>query len=236
MSKKNPTHPGLIIKYDCLKPLNLSVTDAAKVLGVTRSTVSKLVNGRASVSPEMAIRLSKAFGSTPEFWLKLQFNYDLAQINAKADDIKIERYQPKAMDLETEANSSARRALAQHYHDLVYILVQISEIYLYEAKLNDAQRLLNADFLKDIEDRLDPHEISRLQIQRAKVMFYRSYFGPSDHEIALAILYEAEKVASSLGDNGLLADVMDLAGSILYAKEWHSGATLDIPLKYSPKG
>jgi tetratricopeptide (TPR) repeat protein len=184
----------------------------------------------------MAIRLSKAFGSTPEFWLKLQFNYDCAQINAKADDIKVERYPPKEMDLETEPNRSVHRALAQHYHDLVYILVQISEIYLYEAKLNDAQRLLNADFLKDIEDRLDPHEIARLQIQRAKVMFYRSYFGPSDHDIALAILYEAEKVAASLGDKGLVADVMDLAGSILYAKEWPGSATLDIPLKYFTQG
>jgi addiction module HigA family antidote len=102
MSKKNPTHPGQIIKYDCLHPLGLSVTDAAKVLGVTRPTISKLVNGRASVSPEMAVRLSKAFGSTPEFWLKLQFNYDLAQVKARADDIKVERYKPKKVLAETE--------------------------------------------------------------------------------------------------------------------------------------
>jgi antitoxin HigA-1 len=102
MSRKNPTHPGQIIQHDCLRPLGLTVTDAAKVLGVTRPTISKLVNGRASVSPEMAVRLSKAFGSTPEFWLKLQFNYDLAQINAKADSIKVERYQPKEMSAETE--------------------------------------------------------------------------------------------------------------------------------------
>ena len=92
MSLKNPTHPGLIIKHDCLEPLGLSVTDAAKVLGVTRPTVSKLINGHAAVSPEMAIRLSKAFGSTPEFWLKLQLNYDLALVTAKADTIKVERY------------------------------------------------------------------------------------------------------------------------------------------------
>ena len=105
MSRKNPTHPGLIIKHDCLEPLNLSVTDAAKVLGVTRPTVSKLINGRASVSPEMAVRLSKAFGSTPEFWLKLQFSYDLAQITAKADEIKVERYQPKEVNTETETES-----------------------------------------------------------------------------------------------------------------------------------
>jgi addiction module HigA family antidote len=102
MSKKKPTHPGLIIKYDCLQPLGLSVTDAAEILGVTRPTISKLVNGRASVSPEMAIRLSKAFGSTPEFWLRLQLNYDLAQVQARADEIKVERYQPKEMQFEKE--------------------------------------------------------------------------------------------------------------------------------------
>jgi addiction module HigA family antidote len=94
MSLKNPTHPGLIIKHDCLEPLGLSVTAAAKVLGVTRPTISKLVNGHAAVSPEMAIRLSKAFGSTPEFWLKLQLNYDLAQAAANADNIKVKRYEP----------------------------------------------------------------------------------------------------------------------------------------------
>jgi antitoxin HigA-1 len=96
MSLKNPTHPGEIIKHDCLEALGLSVTDAAKVLGVSRPTISKLVNGRASVSPEMAVRLSKAFGSTPEFWLRLQLNYDLAQVTAKADTIKVERYEPTA--------------------------------------------------------------------------------------------------------------------------------------------
>lgn len=100
MSRINRTHPGEIIKYDCLEPLGLSITDAAKVLGVTRPTISKLVNGHASVSPEMAIRLSKAFGSTPEFWLRLQLNYDLAQIKARADEIKVERYRPKDAEIE----------------------------------------------------------------------------------------------------------------------------------------
>jgi addiction module HigA family antidote len=94
MSLKNPTHPGVVIKHDCLDEFGLSVTDAAKVLGVSRPTISKLVNGHASVSPEMAVRLSKAFGSTPKFWLRLQLTYDLAQVNAKADTIKVERYQP----------------------------------------------------------------------------------------------------------------------------------------------
>jgi addiction module HigA family antidote len=93
MPMKIPVHPGAIVKGS-LAELGLSVTDAAKVLGVTRPTVSKLINGRAAISPEMAIRLSKAFGSTPEFWLRLQLNYDLAQIAAKADTIQVERYAP----------------------------------------------------------------------------------------------------------------------------------------------
>jgi antitoxin HigA-1 len=94
MSLKNPVHPGEIIKHDCLEPLGLSVTDAAKVLGVGRPTFSKLLNGRGGISPEMAVRLSKAFGSTAEFWLRLQIQYDLAQVQKKADTIKVERYQP----------------------------------------------------------------------------------------------------------------------------------------------
>lgn len=97
MPMKNPTHPGVIVKSS-LADLGLSVTDAAKVLGVARPTVSKLVNGRAAVSPEMAIRLSKAFGSTPEFWLRLQLNYDLAQVAAKADAIHVNRYTPATAD------------------------------------------------------------------------------------------------------------------------------------------
>ena len=83
MSMKNPTHPGAIIKHDCLDALNLSVTEGAKALGVTRPTLSRLINGRAGVSPDMAIRLSKAFGSTPEFWLRLQLNYDVAHLRGR---------------------------------------------------------------------------------------------------------------------------------------------------------
>ena len=94
MPMKNPAHPGRIVKGS-MEELGLSITDAAKVLGVTRPTISKLINGHSSVSPEMAIRLSKAFGSTPEFWLRLQFNYDLAQMMAKVDEIKVERYRPQ---------------------------------------------------------------------------------------------------------------------------------------------
>jgi addiction module HigA family antidote len=90
---KDPPHPGEIIREMCLNPLDLTVTDGAKVLGVTRKTLSELLNGHAGISPEMAVRLSKAFGRSPESWLQLQVQYDLAQVEAKSDQIKVERYQ-----------------------------------------------------------------------------------------------------------------------------------------------
>ena len=92
---KNPAHPGEIIR-DCIEDLGLTVTDVAAVLGVTRANFSKILNGRGGVSPEMAIRLSKAFGSTAAFWLKLQLNYDLAQAEQNSEQIKIDRYQKQA--------------------------------------------------------------------------------------------------------------------------------------------
>ena len=95
MQMKNPAHPGEIIR-DCIEDLGLTVTDAAEVLGVTRANFSKILNGRGGVSPEMAIRLAKAFGSTAAFWLKLQLNYDLAQAEQNSEKIKIERYQKQA--------------------------------------------------------------------------------------------------------------------------------------------
>lgn len=79
MSIKNPPHPGEIIRDLYLEPLGLSVTEAAAGLGVTRKTLSLLVNGHADISGEMSARLSKAFGRTPETWLQLQMQYDLAQ-------------------------------------------------------------------------------------------------------------------------------------------------------------
>ena len=74
---KNPPHPGRSVRDACLEPLGLTVTAGARVLGVTRATLSNLINGRAGISPEMAIRLAKAFGGSPETWLKLQMQYDL---------------------------------------------------------------------------------------------------------------------------------------------------------------
>jgi antitoxin HigA-1 len=95
MRMKNPPHPGRHVKMDCLDPLNLSVTKGAEILGVSRLTLSNLVNGKNGVSPEMAIRLSKAFGGSAEVWLRMQMAYDLAQAEKKAAQIKVQRVTPK---------------------------------------------------------------------------------------------------------------------------------------------
>ena len=87
---KNPPHPGRIVKQDCVEPLGLTITEAAGALGVTRQALNNLVNGKAGISPEMAVRLSKAFGSSPEMWLRLQANYELAQV--RQDAIEVKRY------------------------------------------------------------------------------------------------------------------------------------------------
>ena len=91
MPMKNPPHPGSAIKYDCLEALGLSVTAGARVLGVARPTLSNVINGKAAISPEMAIRLEKAFGSTADAWLRMQAAYDLAQARKHEKDIKVKR-------------------------------------------------------------------------------------------------------------------------------------------------
>lgn len=91
MSMKSPVHPGQVVRHDCLEPLRLSVTAAARVLGVTRQALNNIVNGKSGISPEMAIRLSKAFGSTPETWLRMQVAYDLAQARKNESNIKVRR-------------------------------------------------------------------------------------------------------------------------------------------------
>jgi addiction module HigA family antidote len=95
---KNPVHPGRIVKHDCLEALDLSVTAGAKVLGVSRQTLNNIVNEKAGISPEMAIRLSKAFGSTPESWLQMQVNYDLAEARRHEGKIRVQRYQPELVN------------------------------------------------------------------------------------------------------------------------------------------
>ena len=91
MSMKNPPHPGLSIKLDCLEPLGLSVTDGAKALGVTRQTLSNVINGKAGISAEMATRLAQAFGGTAEVWLRMQVAYELAQVQQK--NIHVARFE-----------------------------------------------------------------------------------------------------------------------------------------------
>lgn len=91
MAMKNPVHPGAIVREECLNPLRLSVTEGAKRLGIGRQTLSNLVNEKASVSVEMAYRLSKAFGSTPETWLGMQLAFDLVRSKGLERTIKVKR-------------------------------------------------------------------------------------------------------------------------------------------------
>ena len=90
MMMHDPAHPGEILKDLCLEPLNLTVTEVAKMLGVARKTLSELVNGKTGMSPEMALRLSKAFKTTPEFWMNLQQQYDLWHAQQKMGDLQIQ--------------------------------------------------------------------------------------------------------------------------------------------------
>lgn len=89
MTMKNPPHPGGVVLRQCIEPLDLSITAAAAALGVTRTTLSELVNGRRGISPEMAVRLAKVFGGTEQGWLVQQAHYDLTQV--RRDRIKVKR-------------------------------------------------------------------------------------------------------------------------------------------------
>jgi addiction module HigA family antidote len=88
---EKPPHPGLSVRLDCLEALGLSVTEAARILGVTRQALNNVVNGKTGISPAMAVRLAKAFGSTAETWLAMQAAYDLAQIRRHEADIQVHR-------------------------------------------------------------------------------------------------------------------------------------------------
>ncbi|MCK4743166.1 MAG: HigA family addiction module antidote protein [Sulfuriflexus sp.] len=89
MRMHNPPHPGLVIKELCLEPLGLTVTDAAKGLGISRKTLSSILNGKAGISPEMAVRLSIAFNTTSESWLNQQTQYDLWQAERRRKDLNV---------------------------------------------------------------------------------------------------------------------------------------------------
>lgn len=95
MEMKNPVHPGLLVK-ECLDDVGLSVAEAATGLGVTRQQLHKVVTQKSSISPEMAYRLEQAFGGTTDTWLKMQMNYDLAQVRNRASAIVVKRLAIKA--------------------------------------------------------------------------------------------------------------------------------------------
>ena len=92
MPMKNPPHPGHSVKDACLDALGLSVTEGAKVLGVARHTLSRVLNGQSGISPEMAIRFEKMGWSNADHWMRLQASYDLARARLRADEIKVQRY------------------------------------------------------------------------------------------------------------------------------------------------
>ena len=89
MTMKNPPHPGVVVLQECIEPTGLTITDAAHALGVTRNTLSELVNGKRGISPEMAVRISRVFGGTAEGWLVQQAQYDLAHV--RTDRMKLKK-------------------------------------------------------------------------------------------------------------------------------------------------
>ncbi|MEM7362806.1 MAG: HigA family addiction module antitoxin [Pseudomonadota bacterium] len=91
MNMYNPPHPGEVLRELCLEPIGITVTDAAVALGVSRKTLSAILNGRAGISPEMAIRLAKAFDTTPESWLNQQMQYDLWQAQQNVGDPDVQK-------------------------------------------------------------------------------------------------------------------------------------------------
>jgi addiction module HigA family antidote len=93
---KNPAHPGGFVKAEIIEPLGLSVTDAARALGVTRPALSSLLNERASLSPEMALRIEKAFGVSMDTLMRMQNSFDIAEARKREGDIRVARYEPRA--------------------------------------------------------------------------------------------------------------------------------------------
>ena len=91
MRMHNPPHPGEVLRELCLEPLGITVTDAAKALGVARKTLSSILNGRSGISPEMAIRLAKAFDTSPESWLNQQVQYDLWEAAQHSKKLKVKK-------------------------------------------------------------------------------------------------------------------------------------------------
>jgi addiction module HigA family antidote len=101
---RRPTHPGIIIKEDYLIPLSITIKDMALMLGVSRKTLSKIINERGAITPDMALRLSRAFDTTPHFWLNLQKNFDLWQAETGSQDWK--NVKPFPLRMLHDSNSS----------------------------------------------------------------------------------------------------------------------------------
>ncbi len=95
---KNPAHPGGFVRSEVIEPLGLSVTDAAHVLGVTRPALSALLNERAHLSPEMALRIEKAFGVSMDTLMRMQNSYDIAQVRKREKEIKVQPFKARATD------------------------------------------------------------------------------------------------------------------------------------------
>ncbi|RBP10527.1 addiction module HigA family antidote [Roseiarcus fermentans] len=93
-SMKNPPHPGGLVK-DNIDELGLSIAEAAEGLGVTRQQLYRVIRGESGISPEMAVRLEKAFGGTADFWLRMQMSFDLAQVRAHAEALGVKPFEPK---------------------------------------------------------------------------------------------------------------------------------------------
>jgi addiction module HigA family antidote len=93
MDMKNPPHPGELVG-DNLDELRITISNAAKALGISRQQLHNVISGRNSITPEMAVRLEKALGSTADTWLRMQMNYDLAQVRARASSLKVKRLAP----------------------------------------------------------------------------------------------------------------------------------------------
>ena len=101
MPMKNPPHPGRSIRNACLEPLGLSISEGAKILGVTRQALNNVITGKSGISPQMAIRLTKAFGSMPETWLRMQLAYDLAAARKDESKIRVRRQRvPQEMHMQ----------------------------------------------------------------------------------------------------------------------------------------
>lgn len=136
MPMMDPPHPGRIVRQECIEPLGLSATDAAKALGVSRNALSELVNERCGISPEMAIRIAKAFGISATVWAGLQLDYDMAQAMKHADRIKVRRCQ---------RNSGLHRVMAktERFSAERYLSSPESQAEL----LNDALASGDADYV-----------------------------------------------------------------------------------------